>query len=42
MDATLIDSHLDTKIKILILINGIVPKLDHEAVCGGNAGSQNN
>ena len=29
MDAILTDSHLDTRIEICILINVIVPKLEH-------------
>ena len=38
MDAILTDSHLDTRIKICILINVIVPKLEYAGeVWEGNA-----
>ena len=38
MDAILTDSHLDTRIKICILINVIVPKLEYAVEVGeGNA-----
>ena len=38
MDATLTDSHLDTRIKICILIDVIVPKLEYAGeVWEGNA-----
>ena len=37
MDAILTDSHLDTRIKICIMINVIVPKLEYAEVWEGNA-----
>ena len=38
MDAILTDSHLDTRIKTCILMNVIVPKLEHAGeVWEGNA-----
>ena len=38
MDAILTDSHLDTRIKLCILINVVVPKLEHAGgVWEGNA-----
>ena len=36
-DAILTDSHLDTRIKVCILMNVIVPKLEYAEVCEGNA-----
>ena len=37
MDAILTDSHLDTRTKICILMNVIVPKLEYGEVWEGNA-----
>ena len=38
MDAILTDPHLDTRIKILLVINVVVPKLEYaEEVSEGNA-----